>query len=225
MLNANSNLGVSGGALRFNVTPASTGTVVVGSGVVATVASGATLELAGSVSALSAGANRGNVVNNSQAASGGLLVTGTSQQVGKIDGTGNVVVNAGASLTANHIVQNSLVIGGSAGSTATFAIVASDASGNPLVASPGLTLADSLSQSESFGTDAMSPASLIAPADISLAPANSSATASLDEGNWANGAYCSSRTLGIVVARLRHSGAAGSGDPSATPRPNRHATA
>ena len=50
----------------------------------AIVAAGATLELAGSVSALSSGSNRVNIINNST--STGILVSGTHQQVGNIDG-------------------------------------------------------------------------------------------------------------------------------------------
>ena len=79
--------------------------------------------LAGTTSSLSnptAAADRVHVINNStQAGGGGLKVTGTNQQTGAIDGTGDTVVSAGASLTANHIVQSSLVIGGSAGTPAT----------------------------------------------------------------------------------------------------------
>ena len=81
------------------------------------IGSGATLELAGSVSALSSGASRVNIVNNSSAAAG-LLVSGTHQRVGNIDGSGTTQVNAGSDLTANHIIQNALVIGGAAGSPA-----------------------------------------------------------------------------------------------------------
>ena len=110
-LGPNSALVVNGGTLRFNV--ASTGAV--GAGVTATIGAGGTLELAGSASALSVGANRVNVINSSQAPNGALLVTGINQQVGNIDGSGNVNVSAGASLTANHINQSALVIGGAAG--------------------------------------------------------------------------------------------------------------
>ena len=99
-LNANSSLLVDGGRLRFNVV---SGAATIGTGVTATIASGATLELAGSVSTLSSGANRVNVANNST--SPGLLVSGTHQQVGNIDGTGKTQVSEGSDLTANHIVQ------------------------------------------------------------------------------------------------------------------------
>ncbi len=157
-LNNNSSLQANGGTLRFNVT---SGTATVGTGVTATVTSGATLELAGSVSALSSGSNRVNIINNSQQASGGmLLVSGTNQQVGAIDGTGDTMVNDGSDLTANHIVQNALVIGGTAGNPGLVTIDASDASGNPLDQSSGLALAGSLSSSGSFGTDGITSTNL-----------------------------------------------------------------
>ncbi len=54
-----------------------------------------------------------SIVNNSQAATvGGVHVTGTNQQAGTITGTGNVVVESAASLTAYQIVQTSLTING-----------------------------------------------------------------------------------------------------------------
>jgi hypothetical protein len=53
---------------------------------------------------------------------------------GGIEGPGDLTVDAGSSLTASHIVQTALVIGGTAGSPATVTIAASDASGNSLTA-------------------------------------------------------------------------------------------
>ncbi len=88
--------------------------------------------MAGSVAALAAGANRVNITNGS-ATPAGILVSGTGQVVGNIGGTGNTQVNAGSSLTANHIIQNALVIGGTSTSHGTVTIDASDASGNPLI--------------------------------------------------------------------------------------------
>jgi autotransporter-associated beta strand protein len=131
-LNANSSLLVDGGTLRFN---AVSGAAAIGTGVTATIASGATLELAGSDSALSNGANRVNITNNSNIP--GVLVSGTNQQVGKIDGSGTTQVNAGSDLTANHIIQGALEIGGTSKNPALVTIDASDSSGNPL-ASVGL---------------------------------------------------------------------------------------
>jgi hypothetical protein len=52
--------------------------------------------------------------------------------VAGLDDAGTVVVNSGSSLTADHINEGSLVIGGTAGSPAVVTIAASDASGNPL---------------------------------------------------------------------------------------------
>jgi autotransporter-associated beta strand protein len=126
---------VSAGTLKFNVSLASN----IGVGVVATVASGATLELAGTVSALgSAGGNRTQVVNNSSAP--GLLVSGSHQVVGAIDGSGTTQINAGSDLTADHIIQSALVIGGTASSPGVVTIDASDASGNPLAGAPSMLL-------------------------------------------------------------------------------------
>jgi hypothetical protein len=151
-LGTGSGLVVSAGTLRFNV---ASGGATVGAGVTATVVAGATLELAGSVSALTSASNRVNVMNNSQAAAGGLLVSGTSQQVGNIDGAGNTVIGDGGSLTANHIQQSALVIGGSALNSALVTIAPSDASGNSLIAAGRSSFADALSPSESFGGGAM----------------------------------------------------------------------
>ena len=121
------------GILRFKAT---NGAASVGTAVTATVSNSATLELAGSVSSLSAGANRVNIVSNSTAAAG-ILVSGTHQQVGNIDGSGTTQINAGSDLTADHIIQSALVIGGTTTSQGLLTIDASDALGNPLVQSSG----------------------------------------------------------------------------------------
>ena len=71
-----------------------------------------------------------HVVNDSTAA--GIVVSGTNQVVGNIDGSGTTQVNAGSDLTANHIIQTALVIGGTAGNPALVTIAASDAGGAPL---------------------------------------------------------------------------------------------
>ncbi len=158
------------GTLRFNN---QSGAATVGALVTATVAPGATLELAGNVSDLSSpspASARVNVTNNSKQSSGGsLLVSGTNQQVGAITGTGDTVVNASASLTANSIVQNALVIGGTdATHTGLVTIAASDASGNPLSSGSGMAVAGALAPSEPFGGGATSASD--------LAPANAEGT-------------------------------------------------
>jgi hypothetical protein len=99
------------------------------------VSSSATLQLAGSVSALAAGSNLVNVSNDSQAAAGGVLVTAVNQQVGSISGAGSTVVAAGGNLTATSIVQSALVIGGSPGNPGTLTIQASGPTGAPAVSS------------------------------------------------------------------------------------------
>jgi fibronectin-binding autotransporter adhesin len=152
---ANSHIFVNNDTMRFSAT---TGAAVIGAGVVTSVNVGSTLELAGSVSALSSAVNRVNITT--VAASKGVLVSGTNQRVGQINGAGSVVVNAGSDLTANHIIQGALVIGGTNGSPGFVTIDASDASGNPLDQSSGFALAGSLTPNAPFGTDGISSADL-----------------------------------------------------------------
>jgi autotransporter-associated beta strand protein/uncharacterized repeat protein (TIGR03803 family) len=119
---------VSAGTLRLNI---NSGTPTIASGVSAAIAAGAMLELAGSVSALGvAGGNRVRILNDS--AVPGLVVSGTHQIVGGIDGMGSVQVNAGSDLTADHIIQNALIIGGTASSPSLVTVAPSDSRGNPL---------------------------------------------------------------------------------------------
>ncbi len=103
-----------------------------------TIAAGATLQLSGTAAALadSTGTHRVNVVNNSQASGGGLLVSGTSQLAGQITGTGNAVVAAGANLSAYQIVQNSLVIHGTGTTAGTMGTVTLVPSGSGSISNP-----------------------------------------------------------------------------------------
>ena len=149
---------VSAGTLKFAIT---SGTPSVGAAATATVAAGATLELAGTVSDLGrAGGNRAHIVNNSTAP--GVVVSGTHQVVGAIDGSGTVQVNAGSDLTANHIVQTALVIGGASGNIGRVTIDPSDASGNPLNQSTENALIGSPVPSTSFGGDSLGSSSPLA---------------------------------------------------------------
>jgi uncharacterized repeat protein (TIGR03803 family)/autotransporter-associated beta strand protein len=150
-------LHVSAGSLRFKLT---SGSATVGAGVTATVSDGATLELAGSVSALSSGSNRVNINSNGSSVPG-LLVSGIHQQVGNIDGSGTTQVNGGSDLTANHIVQAALVIGGAAGSPGLVTIDASDSMGNPL------SIAEALSSSPA----SLGGSAVIAPISEAALPA------------------------------------------------------
>jgi hypothetical protein len=154
-LNNGSALSVTAGTLRFNVVA---GTPTIGTGVTATISSGATIELAGTVSALANGLNRASIVNNSGAP--GLLVSGIHQQVGNFDGSGNTQVLAGSDLTVNHIIQSSLMIGGTATNHGLVTIAASDANGNPLDQLSGLAVANPLTPSEPFGARETSSANL-----------------------------------------------------------------
>ena len=122
-------LNVDEGTLEFQATASP---AVVGTGVTANVASGATLELAGSISALSTATGRVNIVNDSPAPGGGVVISGTNQQVGNLDGAGDTTIDAGASLIANRIQQTSLILGGTASQPASLTIAAADAAGNPL---------------------------------------------------------------------------------------------
>ena len=138
---------VLGGTLKFNII---SGAATIAAGATATVTSGATLELAGSVSALgSAGGNRVHIVNNSTAS--GIIVSGMNQVVGGIDGPGNTQVNAGSRLLADHIIQGALVIGGAASNPGLVTIDASDVHGNSLEQTSGFALAESLTPSGPFG--------------------------------------------------------------------------
>lgn len=129
-LAVNSGINVSDGTLRFNIAAGGAPSLV-GTGVIAKISGQAVLELAGSAAALAYGTNHTKVINNSTAAAG-LLVSGTNQVVGGIDGSGNVQVNDGGNLTADHIIQSALIIGGAAGNPAVVTIAASDNQGNPL---------------------------------------------------------------------------------------------
>lgn len=118
-----SSLAINAGTVQINNTSAAT----VGSNVSVSVAVPATLQLAGSATALSQGANLATITNNGSTASGGgLIVSGTNQTVGEISGqsstsnnatvySGDTTVGTGtaASLTASQILQNSLTIGAS----------------------------------------------------------------------------------------------------------------
>ncbi len=159
---------VNGGTLRISL---ASGPATVGAGTSVAVNNAGVLELAGSVAALSDGtaAHSSAIVNNSTAAAG-LHVTGTNQRVGTIDGSGTTQVEAGADLTASHIVQSALVIGGTAGSPALVTIAASDASGNSLASSSASAfgrLASSSSSSLTVGGSASSAPPIVA-APLSL---------------------------------------------------------
>jgi autotransporter-associated beta strand protein len=123
-------------------------TVMAAAAVNVAVNNDATLELANNASALSDGvsAHSANVTNNSTAVAG-ILVSGSNQRVGNINGTGTTAIAGGASLEASHIVQSALVIGGAATSQGFAMIVDSDAGGSPF----GVPLVASLQPNGAFG--------------------------------------------------------------------------
>jgi len=146
---------VSAGRLKFNLV---SGTPTISAAASVTVAAGATLELAGSISALGAsGGNRAHIINSSTAS--GIVVSGTNQVVGAIDGAGMTQISAGGGLTANHIVQSALVIGGTAASHALVTIDASNAAGVSLSEFPATAVGNSSSAS-SLATNSLTSGSL-----------------------------------------------------------------
>ncbi len=157
---------VGGGILTLggSQSPASAASLIVNSG---------SLALVGSVSALSGGFNGVNIINNSIS---GLQVSGANQIVGGIDGTGSVVVNAGSDLTANHLNQNALVIGGSFASVATMTIAPSDASGNPLAVTAALGAGGSSFAAPTERSSAAPSAGLNRAAVLALRLANDAVT-------------------------------------------------
>jgi hypothetical protein len=182
-LGNNSVLAINGGSIKFAM---SAGSPTIGTGVTATVAAGAQLELAGTVSALSstvAPSQRVNVANSSTAP--GLFVLGTNQQIGAINGTGTTSVAAGGSLTANSIVQSALVIGGAAGNPGRLTIEASDSSGNPL---------------ELAGGDALAVAGFSAAAELSSRGITASGASSLIGGGLSGGSFARGAAIGTANA-------------------------
>jgi hypothetical protein len=147
--------------MQFNVS----GSSVVGTAVTATVASGATLELDGTTSALTDSTtttNRVNITNSGNLNVGNTVVTPTTiQQVGAIDGTGTTTVADGSQLTANRIIQGALVIGTTGSSPSLVTIAASDANGNSLGTSGALAVAGSLEPSEPFSAGASSGSNML----------------------------------------------------------------
>ena len=138
------NIQISGGSLKLNgpTTP------TFSSGIGVTVTGTGVLELGGSAADLISSVN----VSNGSSAAAGIVVSGTNQVVGGINGVGNLMLNAGSALKANHVIETALIIGGSAGSPAKLTIAASDSNGNPLTESTA-------SQSRGTGEGAAAPAS------------------------------------------------------------------
>ena len=92
------------------------------------VMSSGTLHLAGSVSDPTGAVK----ISDNSAVADGLVVSGGNQIVGGINGTNNLLVDAGSQLTAANLNQTDLTIGGTANNPATVAIAASDSYGNDI---------------------------------------------------------------------------------------------
>jgi autotransporter-associated beta strand protein len=125
-------LHVSGGG-KLRLAPVA-GSAMVGAGSTVAIAADSTLELGGSVSALSADANVRN--DGSQTTGGALLITGITQQLGSLDGSGDLVIRAGGMLTANHVIQAALVIDGAPSDLGLLTIAPSDLDGEPALMPP-----------------------------------------------------------------------------------------
>ncbi len=127
------NLQVDGGRLRLADGAGSSPAA----GISVTVDNAASLELAGTASNFTGGKTQPVNIANTGTTTAGVEVSGLHQVVGRVSGTGNLTIDAGADLTANAILQGALVIGGSSGHPGTLTIAASDASGNPLADGAG----------------------------------------------------------------------------------------
>jgi beta-glucanase (GH16 family) len=99
---------------------------------------------------------------------------------GAIEGLGDLAISAGGNLTVNNVLQNALVIGGTAGSHGLVTIDASDASGNSLSALAATSATSSISSSPRLDAPiATDPATvaLASTASIMTAPHTSTANA------------------------------------------------
>jgi hypothetical protein len=185
-------------------------------GITATITSGATLELAGSVSALGTGSgSREHVANNSLGAAGqpaGLVVSATNQVVGGIDGSGRIQFNPGSDLRADHIIQGALVVGGAAGTPGMVTIDAtSDANRNPLGQSRGFVLAGSLRSSGPSGAGKTSCANLSGGGSTELE------TPSLGNSNSGSNLLSIPGTVHDGAVARRHHGLGWPGDRDSAP--------
>jgi hypothetical protein len=141
---------VQGGLLKYNLTVGKP--VTIGSSATLSIASGATVELAGALSGTSDATNRVAVTNDSTA--GGLrILPGTNQVLGAIGGSGKTSVLAGANLTADSIVQDTLEIG--AGGSLVIRESTGAASSMLLGGSSAALSGGSVSVSSSGGTQAV----------------------------------------------------------------------
>ncbi len=114
--------------------------------------------------------NQGTVVLNADfTATGGMendalftLASGRTVRLSGagLDGSGTTRLNAGSDLTATHIIQSALVIGGTSKSPGLVTIDASDALGNPFNQTSGLALASSLAPRDPTGTGGIGSADL-----------------------------------------------------------------
>jgi autotransporter-associated beta strand protein len=100
------NLSVEGGTLKYNFSGGKP--VAIGIGATLTIGTSGTVELAGGESGLSDGTHFINVTNNSLT---GLIVSGTNQTAGNINGNGNMTILPGVDLIVYSMHQNTLTLG------------------------------------------------------------------------------------------------------------------
>jgi fibronectin-binding autotransporter adhesin len=199
---ASGSLGASSGSLSINSVDG--GATVLNLGNNQTVGSlSGTVSGSGSTATLNIAAGSTLTVNQSAATSfGGATVnSGTldkagtgSLRVGTMDGSGTVIVEAGSSLTANHIIQMALIIGGTSGSPGQAVVAPSDASGNSLAAASnsesaipaGLIAADAFTPSGI--SDSSEPSAIGTSGSL---PDNSPEFSAAPTSNWAPGANSS----------------------------------
>ncbi len=172
-------------ATKLIINGGSIATATVAPGVTATVMANSTLELDGAQPAL---VDSGHLTDPSYRAAvdnAGAFVVGdgtiaATQQVGGIDGGGSTTVSDSSNLTADHIIQSSLVIGNGS----TFTLAPSDMNGNAMAAVGGqsavgsgqsagssLDLAGSLTPSSSLiatGGSLLGAGSVSSPSAIAL---------------------------------------------------------
>jgi hypothetical protein len=170
----NTTLSLQSGTLNYAI---ASGATTVGAHVQLAIASGARVNVSGSVDPFSDSSHRINIANDSAT---GLNINAGNVRVGTISGAGTTSVAAGSRLTADSIVQSALVIGGTSTSPSTVTIDASDSLGNPLAADSGLAksrlqLVDSLSSGGAFG-EGIDSANL-----IDAGSSSSASAATLDE--------------------------------------------
>ncbi|HEV2970174.1 MAG TPA: PEP-CTERM sorting domain-containing protein [Pirellulales bacterium] len=144
--NDNTTLTLQSGTLNYSI---ANGPTTVGANVQLAIATGAGVNVNGTVNPFADAGHRVSIANDSAT---GLNINAAGIRVGRITGGGATAVAAGSQLTADSIIQGALMIGGTASNPGLVTIDASDSLGNPL-ADGGLVLAGSLLSGTSFASE------------------------------------------------------------------------